>query len=275
MDGAEAAAMFNGFYGMRENPFDKQFREDQCFQSKDFKEMTGRLSRLKDIRGIGVFTAPPGGGKTFVLRCFARSLNPSLYQMKYICLSTVSINEFYTQFCAALGVEPSQRKAVMFRNIQERLYVMYKEQRRPLILAIDEAHELDSRILKDFKMIMNQNYDSLDCFTLILLGEPHLNSSLQKPVHEALRQRITIHYNFDGLSPDETEKYILHKFESAGAAAGSILGDGVLKAIYGYSRGNPRMIDNLMTDTLTLGAQYNMHTIDTDIVLAAMNNQQL
>lgn len=259
---------------MRENPFNKNIREDQYFNSTDFREMTARLVRLSEIRGVGIFTAPPGGGKTYVLRCFAHNLNPNLYQMMYICFSTVSITEFYSQLCTALGVERSQRKSTMFMNIQERMYSMYKEKRRPLILAIDESHELGASILKDIKMIMNHNYDSVDCISLILLGEPHLNNELQKPVHEALRQRITIHYNFEGLSYDETEKYILHKLDAAGAAH-NILGEGTVAAISGYARGNPRLIDNLMTDVLTLGAQMEKHVIDTDIVLAAMNNQQL
>jgi hypothetical protein len=34
---------------------------------------------------------------------------------------------------------------------------------------------------------------------------PHLNNILEKPVHEALRQRIAVHYNFEGLSDGETE----------------------------------------------------------------------
>ena len=151
---------------------------------------------------------------------------------------------------------------------------MYKDKRRPLVLAIDESHDLDARVLKDLKMIMNQHYDSLDCFTLLLLGEPHLNNELHKPVHEALRQRIVIHYNFEGLNHDEAENYILHKLNSAGAAS-NILGEGTIAAVCGYARGNPRLIDNLMTDVLTLGAQMNKNVIDTEIVLAAMNNQQL
>jgi type II secretory pathway predicted ATPase ExeA len=123
-------------------------------------------------------------------------------------------------------------------------------------------------------MIMNQNYDSLDCFALALLAEPHLNDVLQKPVHTALRQRITIHYNFEGLSQDETEGYVMHKLEAAGAAS-SIIGDGVLAAVCGYARGNPRMVDNLMADVLTLGAQQNKQVVDTDVVFAAISNQQL
>jgi len=60
--------------------------------------MISRLNYLKDTRGIGLFTAPTGMGKTYALRCFAKDLNPNLYQVIYTCLSTVSILEFYRQF---------------------------------------------------------------------------------------------------------------------------------------------------------------------------------
>jgi type II secretory pathway predicted ATPase ExeA len=267
--------MFKSYYGFSFNPFDKHFlSEKDYFMSRDHKEMTTRLSYLSEVRGIGCFTSPPGGGKTFSLRCFAKSLNPNLYQMEYFCMSTINISDFYRQFCAVLGVDASFRKTVMFNAIQDRLYHLYKEKRRPLILAIDEAQELETRILKDLKMLMNHGYDSLNCFTLILSGEPHLNHILDKPIHEALRQRITVHYNYEGLGDDEVSEYIFHKFRIAGAAP-SILGEGVISAIHGYARGNPRLIDNLMTDALTIGAQYDKKTIDSDVILAAINSQSL
>ena len=53
---------------------------------------------------------------------------------------------------------------------------------------------------------MNYGYDSVNCFTLILCGESHLNDTLRKPVHDALRQRSTVHYNYAGLSDDEVFK---------------------------------------------------------------------
>ena len=97
--------MFNSFYGLRSNPFDKQqFSENDCFRSNDFEQMTARLNFLKETRGIGVFTARPGMGKSFALRCFAKSLNPNMYHMEYICLSTVSVSDFYKEFCQVLGV---------------------------------------------------------------------------------------------------------------------------------------------------------------------------
>ena len=267
--------MFRSFYGFSKNPFDKQQTlEKEAFLSRDHREMTARLNYLKDIRGIGLFTAQPGQGKTFALRCFAKSLDSNLFCMKYICLSTVSTLEFYRQFCVALGLEPLFRKHDMFKAIQDRLYYLYKDRRRPFLLALDEAHELGPSTLKDLKMLANHDYDSLSCFTLILIGEPRLNHILENRVHDALRQRIVIHYNFGGLSDSEVADYILHKFTIAGAA-GSILGEGTLPAIVSHSGGIPRLVDNLMTEALTLGAQLEKLTLDTEVIMAAINNLAL
>ena len=266
--------MFESFYGMSINPFEKSSPSEACFVSKDFKESTDRLRYAADKRGIALLTSPPGGGKTYAFNRFVATLNPNLHQAAYICMSSVSVVQFYRQLCNALGLEAAQAKSTMFASIQAQLYALYKS-RKPFILALDEAHDLDTRILKDIKAIMNHGFDSVNTFTLILLAEPHLNDILEKPVHEPLRQRITVHYNFEGLSADETTAYIIHKLESAGASASAIMGEGTFAAICGHSKGRPRLIDNLMTDLLILGAQHKKVVIDTDTVLAAINNQAL
>jgi general secretion pathway protein A len=270
----EVLLMYNDFYALSFNPFDKSISEKDSFLSKDFQEMTHRLEYLKDIRGIGVFTARPGMGKSYCLRCFSKKLNPNLYQVAYICLSTISVAEFYKQFCSILGVSDKGGKTGMFKAIQDQIYYQYKEKRQPLLLIIDEAQYLSTGILNDIKMLMNYGYDSVNCFTLILCGESHLNDILRKPVHEALRQRITVHYNYSGLDDKEVASYILYKLERAGGSK-AIIDDSALASIHGYSQGNPRLIDNLMTDALAFGSQAGKQTIDSDIILAAVDNQNL
>lgn len=267
--------MFNDHYALAFNPFDKQqVKECDRFESQDFKEMSSRLDYLKDTRGIGLFTASPGMGKTYCLRCFAKELNPNLYNFIYICLSTVSVAEFYRQLCYSLGISTKGGKPGMFKSIQEQVSYLYKEKRQPLMLAVDEAQYLGTGILDDIKMLMNYGYDSINCFTLILCGEPHLNATLRKPVHEALRQRITVHYNYKGLSDNETMEYIIHKLCSAGSSK-AIIDDAALSAIAGHSHGNPRTIDNIMSDAIVIGAQQNKKCIDTETILAAVGNQNL
>lgn len=267
--------MFNDYYSLAFNPFDKQqLPEKDCFRSKDFEEMTSRLNYLKDTRGIGLFTASPGMGKSYALRCFAKQLNPNLYHMEYICLSTISVAEFYKQICQILGLSDRGGKTSMYKAIQEQIYYLYHEKRQPLLLAVDEAQYLSNSILNDIKMLMNYGYDSINCFTLILCGESHLNAILRKPIHEALRQRITVHYNYQGLSDKEVEDYVIHKLTCAGSSK-AIIDEAALKAVAGHTHGNPRLIDNIMTDAIVLGAQADKKCIDTDIILAAVNNQNL
>lgn len=68
-------------------------------------------------------------------------------------------------------------------------------------------------------MLMNQKYDSVNCFSLILCGEPYLNHILEKQINEALRQRIVVHYNFHGLTDQEVSDYIRQKIQNAGGSS--------------------------------------------------------
>jgi type II secretory pathway predicted ATPase ExeA len=261
-------------YNLTHNPFDKTIAAKDAFLSGDHKEMVSRLNFLKDIRGIGVFTAVSGSGKTFAVRCFVESLNPNLYESHYLCLSTVSIMDFYRQICTSIGVEPSGRKADMFRAIKENLYYVKKEKRHTIIIILDECQFLSYAVLCDLSMLMNFNYDSFSAFALVLVGLPHFNNNLLKPLNEPLRERIIVNYNFSGLSNDEVQAYIFSRIESAGGAF-SIIDEAAVNAIAGASQGKPRIINTLMTGALMLATQMGKPSIDTDTILAASNAMAL
>ena len=114
----------------------------------------------------------------------------------------------------------------------------------------------------------------MDCFSLILVGLPHVNNILAKPVHEALAQRVVVHYNYQGLAKEETIDYVYSRIEAAGGAR-SIIDEAAIHAIAGYSNGTPRVINSVMRNALLLGAQLKKTVIDTEVVLAATNNLAL
>ena len=84
----------------------------------------------------------------------------------------------------------------------------------------------------------------------------------------------TVHYNYAGLSDDEVSKYILHKLQLAGASS-TIIDSAALAAAHSFTQGNPRLIDNLMTDAMTIGSQQDRKAIDAEIIRAAVDNQGL
>lgn len=266
--------VFKQFYGMSLNPFEKGIKEKDAYVSKDLKEMISRLDYLNELRGIGVFTASPGNGKTFALRCFTKKLNSNLTRVIYLCLTTVTTTEFYRQLCVSLGLEPCSRKADMFKNIKDYMEVMSSDKRIHYILVWDEAQYLNNDILKDLKMLMNFSMDSKDYFSLVLIGQPILINILEKQIHEALKQRIVINYDFEGLSEPEAKEYIHSRLSLAGTSA-AILDDNAVLAAYGSCGGSIRRLNMILNKALIIGAQHEKVAIDTDIIMAAANELSL
>lgn len=89
---------------------------------------------------------------------------------------------------STLDLEPGDSKPQMFKAVQEQIYYFTMRKSTPCALPSMSA--------STFPLIMNHVYDSLNCFTLILCGESYFNRTLAKPVNEALRQRVVIHYDF-------------------------------------------------------------------------------
>lgn len=262
---------FTTYYGMRMNPFDKDIPSKDAFSTFDMQQMTGRLEHLQSHPGIGLFTAGPGQGKTFCIRRFSDTLNPNLVRFYYICLSTVTTSEFYRQLCVTLGLEVSYKKTVMFQRIQEYLYSMSTNKNIHCMVCLDEAQYLSSDILRDLKMLCNFCMDSKNCFSLILLGQPILNSLMMRQPNEALRQRIAVNYSFEGLKESEAREYINDRMTLVGSS-GSIFDDNAITTAYGSCNASLRQLNLILTKSLTIGAQNEKQHIDSDMILSAVND---
>ncbi|SHF65504.1 hypothetical protein SAMN02745133_03181 [Desulforamulus putei DSM 12395] len=86
--------MYKAFYSLSREPFVKGLKTADSFVSAAFAEARARLDYLKKVKGMGLLVGEPGAGKTFTLRAFADSLNPSLYKVIYFPY----LKEFCRQF---------------------------------------------------------------------------------------------------------------------------------------------------------------------------------
>lgn len=92
------------FYGLQKMPFQKETQYSRPFRSADMKEIENRLNYLKKTHGIGTIIGNPGTGKTASLREFVKTLNPSLFKVIYIQISSVSVIEFLRLIAEELGL---------------------------------------------------------------------------------------------------------------------------------------------------------------------------
>lgn len=93
-------ADYTARYGLDFNPFLKNSKE-VIVESAEYREALFRLNYHLEARGFGILTDGAGKGKTIVIRSWAKKLNPALYKVVHISLSTVM--EFYSSLIVELG----------------------------------------------------------------------------------------------------------------------------------------------------------------------------
>lgn len=266
--------MFEQFYALSFNPFSKAVPVKHAVRSDNLTQVGTRLDHLLRTGGIGLVCADSGSGKTLAIRAWSDGLNRNTHKVVYVCMSTLSTSEFYRQLCYELGVEPSVRKVDMFREIQARIRQLSDEKRMKVVVIIDEAQFLSKAILEDLVMITNFDMDSRDYFSLVLVGLPHLSTTLARRSHEALRQRVCVNYSFAPLTPEQAEAYLSEMLRSAGGDPDLFTHEAAMAA-YASCGGSMRRLGAIATGALMIGAQAGERTITEEMVLAASDEVTL
>ncbi len=266
--------MYKTYWGMEFNPFDKEQKACDYYIGNDFKEVTKRLEHLKNIKGIGLFTGQSGYGKTGSIRNFVECLNKNLFKVVYIKLTTVSVNDFYRDLSLSLGLEPCYRKIDNFKQIQNKISTLFREQRITPIVWIDEVQYLHHSILSDLKLLMNFEMDSRNYAIMILSGLPSINTILSTGIHEALYQRVVINYTFQGIKNGEIHEYIKSRLDLCGVKR-NIMEASVYEGIESYSKGSIRKLDNLMHKALMIGCNKNIEQLNNETIMEAINEIEL
>jgi len=252
------------------NPFEKDIETKYLYETEDLKNAKNRLEFLKQNKGLALFTGDAGIGKTIAIRNFCDSLNPSLFKVVYLSMSTLTVMEFYRALALELGLELKHKKIDNFKQIQEEIIRLVKDKKVTPILVIDEAQYLRTDIINDLKILLNFEMDSKNYLTIILIGLPILINILGRNIHEAIKQRIVVSYHYVGINKDEVNNYINSRFELCNGSS-NIFNENAKEALFSSCNGSIRVLNNLIVKSLIIGANKQLTTIDNNIILEAFN----
>lgn len=264
---------YHSRYGLEFNPFIKNTKEI-IMESSEYKEVIGRLNYLVQNKGFGLLSGSPGKGKTTIVRSWSNTLNPSLYKVVYISLSTLTIMEFYRNLADHLGVLPAHRKTENFKLIQEAIKRYANDKKITPVIILDEANYMKNGVLNDIKMLFNFDMDSRDKAVVIFVGLPQLNNMMRLSIHEPLRQRITMNYHLEGFQKQEMKNYIHKRIEGAGGTQ-EVFNEKALEAICNASNGVARVANNICNASLIIADKLDAHMIDEEIIMKAVNENEL
>lgn len=266
--------MYKLFYGLSFNPFEKGLPSQYVFESADYKEFSSRMEYFKAAKGFACVYGEPGSGKTTSLRAFTAKLNPQLFRVVYLPLSTTTVQDFYRHLAMGLGLLPKFRKVELFHQIQEQIVKSAVQKNLTTFIIIDEAQFIQHAILHDLRLLFNFQMDSKNYACVLLIGQPLLLNLLSLQIHLPLKQRIAIHYGFKGLSKDEVPSYLTTLLKAAGVTE-PLFTPEAIEAIYAFSSGFPRKINALAEKALLLGCQEKTKAIDAEIIQTVQDDSVL
>jgi general secretion pathway protein A len=258
------------FFGFKSIPFSKDLDPHRLFTSRAFQDAMDRLRYLVDRGGIGAVFGTPGCGKSTLLHHFLDSLGKAAHATCYVDQTSCATLDLYRVIARGFQIEPRYRKADVLREIKERVLKLSRGQKLKVVLIIDDAHLLPRPFLDELRLLTSFDQDSRDDLTLVIAGQPQLESNLRLAVNEALAQRIVTRVRLRSLHPEEVEEYLLFRLGLAGRTAKLFLPDAV-EAIVRASRGVARLVDRIAEHSLLIALGGKRKEIDAEIVTEAID----
>jgi general secretion pathway protein A len=263
--------MYDDFYKLTGKPFQLTPDHKFFFNSKGHNRAMAYLRYgLEQGEGFIVITGGIGTGKTTLVRNLFDELNGLNVMAAQLVTTQVDPDDMLRMVCASFGLaHEGLNKATLLHNLEAIARARHTEGKQ-MLLVVDEAQNLPARSVEELRMLSNFQVDNKALVQTFLLGQEEFKRTLQSPGMEQVRQRIIASYHLEPLTPDETEKYILHRLQLVGWKEDPTFAEGTFRMIYEFTGGVPRRI-NAMCDRLMLfGCLEELHHLEKDAVLSVM-----
>ncbi len=246
--------MYNAFFGLDADPFRVNPDPRFLYFSESHREaLAALIYAVRERKGFIVLSGEVGTGKTTVVNALLAKL-PKHVQTAYLFNTALSLEDFFAYVFDELGlerVEPWSKSAALAK-LNQHLIERLRHGQQTLLL-VDEAQNLPAELLEEIRMLSNLETPQSKLMQIALVGQPELMAKLRRPELRQLRQRIELFHVIRALTPRETAEYVKERLLVAGSEHGEIFGSGALRAVWGYTRGIPRMI-NVLCDNALLAA---------------------
>jgi general secretion pathway protein A len=258
--------MFLDYYKLAEQPFgvtpDSRFL---YLGPKHREALASLVYGTESNRGFLALIAKPGMGKTSLLYHYLAYLRDKA-RTAFVFRTDCDSREFIRHLLIDLGIDVAGMDLPAMHDSLNRLLTEEMRAGRRFVLVIDEAQNLDEKVLESIRLLSNFETPWTKLMQIVLAGQPQLADRLASPSMAQLRQRVSMVIRIEPLTSEEVNAYIDHRLWIAGCEKPAFLTVGARKLIADHSEGIPRNINNLCFNAMSLACALQRKTIDRDIV---------
>lgn len=263
--------MFKDFYHLKSEPFGTHPDLDFNFVSNTHKEAWYYLLvGVKSQEPFMVLTGEYGMGKTLLcLRLFQTLAEQESFPVEYIPTPYEEYIGILKRIAFRLGISAKiEDEGILQDNIYDVFRTGTKNSR--FCLIIDDAHELSTTTLTKLKQFSTFSHNGFFPIMMVFFAHPSFLKELSNPALISLNQRIKRRYQLSRFNFEETTEYIYYRLLKSGASGFPAFSEEALEKIFLYSRGIPRMINNICDTCMLIGASKECTTILPDVVDVAV-----
>lgn len=260
--------MYKQFFGLTRNPFeispDPFFYHPTPRHNEALANLHYGVGRRK---GFIVITGEVGTGKTLLVRCLLSELRKNNIAFGYVFNPLLPVVEFFQYIMADLGLPYQGRtKTEMLLDLNR---FLIQRHARGLItaLVVDEAQALRTELLEEIRLLTNLETSQQKLLQIVLMGQPELEMVLDSPELRQLKQRVSLRCQLHPLDVAQTHAYVLSRLERAGASPDQpIFTEEALDKVHEYSRGIPRIINNLCENSMVNAFASEQRPVTADLI---------
>ncbi len=263
--------MYHKFYGFQEAPFNMTPSSRFFYESnKHLEALSTLIYAIESRKGFVVITGEIGSGKTTVCRTLLNKLDAKT-QTALITNTYISGKDLLCAILEDFGVQHTPgTKAQLLSQLNTYLIEQLRNDHN-VVVIIDEAQNLKPAVLEEVRMLSNLETENEKLIQIIFLGQPELKAKLALPRLEQLRQRIAVFYHLTPLQEEDAKKYVLHRLKIASKSERKYFTDKALDLVFQFSKGVPRLINQICDSALLNGFIYEREMIDHHLMLEVVS----
>ncbi|GAA4763374.1 XrtA-associated ATPase [Stakelama sediminis] len=261
--------MYDEYYGLTGRPFQLTPDAKFWFDTTSHKKAMAYLGYgLSQGEGFIVITGDPGTGKTTLVGHLMEQIDPEQLNVIRIVTTQIETQDLLHMIAAGLGVDTSGlAKAQQLAAIERGLHGVARTGRRTLLI-VDEAQSLPASSLEELRMLSNFQLGGHALLQIFLLGQPEFRAALHGGDRlEQLRQRVIAIHHLEPMDEHELEAYLAHRLTVVGWQGNPDFSADALEAMYRWSGGIPRRVNQLASRLMLFGALEEIQTFTGEDVM--------
>jgi general secretion pathway protein A len=260
-------AMYNSFFGFRENPFNLSPDPEFLYRSPQHEEALANLIYgVRSRKGFIALTGEVGTGKTTMLECLRDYLDAQRMEFAFIFNSRLTPEQFFEMIAYDFDLQCDRKSKTDVLFALNALLIEQTDRGRTAVLIVDEAHNLEWDVLEEIRLLGNLENRQGKLLQIILSGQPELDRKLDAPNLRQLKQRIVLRCSLNPLTQEETHEYVDARLSRAGMHEQTLFTQAMMDSIHVRSRGIPRLINAICDNLLVTAFAMERRTTTPDML---------